>query len=129
VEKRPERPSTVDVELYPETDVNGKTDAARVEVDMVLTCPAEPKYVNPCERDGRYREEEIVEDAVEKNPLVRPRVVDVELYPETDVNGKLTVSAPETSERPVPVRSLNDSPLTIRFVVDADVNEAYVVEE
>jgi hypothetical protein len=32
-------------------------------------------------------------------------------------------------ERPVPVRSLKDSPLTMRFVVEAVVNEPYVVEE
>jgi hypothetical protein len=39
------------------------------------------------------------------------------------------VRAPEERESPVPVRSLNDSPFTIRFVVLAVTNEAYVVEE
>jgi hypothetical protein len=37
------------------------------------------------------------------------------------------VSAPPESERPVPVRSLNDSPLTMRLVVLAIAKDAYVV--
>jgi hypothetical protein len=35
--------------------------------------------VNPCVRDGRYTEEENVDEAVENRPLVNPIVVDVEL--------------------------------------------------
>ena len=34
-----------------------------------------------------------------------------------------TVKAPAESDKPVPVRSLNDSPLTSRLVVEAVVNE------
>ena len=54
---------------------------------IVFTCPAEPVYANPCDIDGRYRELEIVDEAVEKKPF-RPRTVEVELYPVLDVNGK-----------------------------------------
>ena len=46
---------------------------------IVDTNPFVPVYVNPCVRDGRYREDENVDDAVEKIPLVNPIVVDVEL--------------------------------------------------
>jgi hypothetical protein len=42
VEKKPERPMTVDVELYRELEVNGKTCPARVDVEMVLTSPFVP---------------------------------------------------------------------------------------
>jgi hypothetical protein len=40
-----------------------------------------------------------------------------------------TVRALPATERPEPVRSLTDSPFTIKFVVEAVVKEAYVVEE
>jgi hypothetical protein len=78
----------------------------------------------------------------------------VELYPVCTVNGKekdeiasgfvpeqvvppvqeaemtpLLVKAPEESERPVPVKSLNDSPFKMRLVVLAMAKEAYVVLE
>ncbi len=47
-----------------------------------------------------------------------------------DALGMLDVtSAPPDIARPVPVRSLNDSPFTMRLVVEAVVKEAYVVEE
>jgi hypothetical protein len=39
------------------------------------------------------------------------------------------VSAPETFERPVPRRLLNDWPLSMRLVVDAVANDPYVVDE
>ena len=38
-------------------------------------------------------------------------------------------SAPPERARPVPVRSLNDSPFTMRLVVLAVAKEPYVVEE
>jgi hypothetical protein len=37
--------------------------------------------------------------------------------------------APPESESPVPVRSLNDSPFTMRFVVEAFTYEEYMVED
>ena len=39
------------------------------------------------------------------------------------------VSAPDTFVSPAPRRLLNDCPLIRRFVVEAVVNDAYVVEE
>ncbi len=59
-----------------------------------FTCPADPMYANPCVRDGRYRDELNVDDAVENRPLVNPIVVDVELYPVLTVNGKANVGRP-----------------------------------
>ena len=50
------------------------------------TSPLEPTARPPAPRDERYSDEDIVDDAVEKNPL-NPRTVDVELYPELTVNG------------------------------------------
>jgi hypothetical protein len=46
---------------------------------IVCTRPFVPVYVNPCVRDGRYRDDENVDDAVENRPLVNPIVVEVEL--------------------------------------------------
>ena len=46
---------------------------------IVWTSPADPVYAKPCDRDGRYRDEEKVDDAVEKRPLSNPSVVVVEL--------------------------------------------------
>jgi len=40
-----------------------------------------------------------------------------------------TVSAPPTLDSPEPSKLLNDEPFTTRFVVDAVVNEPYVVDE
>ena len=40
------------------------------------TLPEVPRYAKPCERVGRFRLEEIVEEAVEKKPE-RPRTVEV----------------------------------------------------
>ena len=54
---------------------------------MVWVRPLEPVYKKPWVRDERKREEEMVEEAVEKKPL-RPRTVEVELYPVLTVNGK-----------------------------------------
>jgi hypothetical protein len=91
----------------------------------------------------------MVEDAVEKKPLVKPRVVDVELYPVLTVNGKVKdeiasglvpehvvppeheaemtpelVSVPPELERPVPNKLLNELPFTMRLVVEAVANDA-----
>ena len=43
--------------------------------------------MNPCDRDGRNRDDENVDEAVENRPLENPIVVDVELYPVLTVNG------------------------------------------
>jgi hypothetical protein len=40
-----------------------------------------------------------------------------------------TVRAPEELERPLPRRLLKDEPLTMRLVVEAELNEEYRVEE
>ena len=40
-----------------------------------------------------------------------------------------SVRAPDELVRPEPNRELNDEPLTIRFVVDAVLNEEYIVDE
>jgi hypothetical protein len=52
-----------------------------VVVAEEYTSPFAPTAKPPAERDERYRLDEMVDDAVEKNPLSRPRVVEVELYP------------------------------------------------
>ena len=52
---------------------------ASVDVDTVDTRPLVPMNEYPCVRDGRNRDEENVDDAVENRPLVNPIVVDVEL--------------------------------------------------
>ena len=46
-----------------------------------------------------------------------------------DVVNPETVSAPDEFDRPEPSKLEKDEPLTIRFVVEADVKEAYVVLE
>ena len=43
-----------------------------------LTLPPVPKYANPWESDESRRSPEMVDEAVEKNPLSNPRVVEVE---------------------------------------------------
>ncbi len=57
----------------------------------VVVAPDETSPPNtespPSERDDNRRGPEKVDDAVEKTPLRRPRVVDVLLYPATEVNG------------------------------------------
>ena len=102
--------------------------------EIVLILPLVPTYANPCESEERKRSFENVEEAVENSPPVKnPIVVEVELYPVLTVNGKakllVTVSAPFERDSPEPVRSLNDSPLTMRLVVEAVLKEEYMVEE
>ena len=89
-------PIVVDVELYPVFDVNGNTvnpasllnqDSCIDDEAIVLTLPFVPVYVNPCDRDGKKKFPDCVDDAVEKYPLSRPSAVDVALYPVADVNG------------------------------------------
>ena len=46
---------------------------------IVPTSPFVPVKAKPCESDERKRELEIVDEAVEKKPLSRPSVVEVEL--------------------------------------------------
>lgn len=79
VDRSPLTPSTDVVELPHDCDVNGNTCAASVDVPIVPTSPFEPRYVNPCDRDGRKKFPDCVDEAVEKNPFSRPRVVVVEL--------------------------------------------------
>jgi len=54
-------------------------------VAVVLSSPVDPTYVSPCDRDVSLSADPNVELAVEKKPPRRPSVVDVELYPATDV--------------------------------------------
>ena len=54
---------------------------------IVFSCPLVPVNANPCDRDGRNRDDENVDEAVENRPLENPIVVDVELYPVLTVNG------------------------------------------
>jgi len=72
-----------------------------VVVAVVPTTPVEPTYATPCPRDDSRRGPENVDDAVEKNPLSSPSVVDVELYPVTDVNGN-ALPPSDASVRQVP---------------------------
>lgn len=58
--------------------MNGNTCPASVDVDTVCTRPLDPRYVYPCVSDGRYTDEENVDDAVENSPL-NPITVVVEL--------------------------------------------------
>jgi hypothetical protein len=59
-----------------------------VEVADVCTSPDDPTYVTPCVRAERRTGPESVDDAVEKKPpAMKPIVVEVELYPATEVNG------------------------------------------
>ena len=53
----------------------------------------------------------------------------LERQPKTEADAVLQVRAPTESERPLPVRSLNDSPLTMRLVVEAVLNDEYRVED
>ena len=76
---------------------------------MVPTFPADPVYANPCESDERRRSPEIVELAVEKNPLSNPRVVEVELLVPTVVNGKADEEM-VTGEEPRTLKLVHDVP-------------------
>ena len=99
VENRPlVNPIVVDVLLYPACTVNGKPDVENPasllnhesctdDEAIVLTCPFVPVYVNPCASDGKKKFPDCVDEAVEKNPLSRPSVVPVALYPAVEVNG------------------------------------------
>ena len=89
-------PIVVDVLLYPACVVNGNTvnpasllnhDSCTDDEAIVFTLPFVPVYVNPCASDGKKKLPDCVDDAVEKNPLSRPSVVDVLLYPVCVVNG------------------------------------------
>lgn len=53
------------------------------------TNPVEPVYRNPCAKEERRNADDIVEEAVDRNPLRNPRVDVVELPHEFTVNGKL----------------------------------------
>lgn len=57
------------------------------EEAIVETRPLVPVKAKPWDRDDRKRLDEMVDDAVEKNPLSRPRVVEVEAPYE--VNGSM----------------------------------------
>ena len=53
---------------------------SRIDEDAIVdTSPLLPVNAKPCVSDGRKRDEENVDDAVENRPLVNPIVVDVEL--------------------------------------------------
>ena len=50
-----------------------------VVVAVDETSPLDPMYIAPCVSDGRKKLPDCVDEAVEKNPLSSPSVVDVEL--------------------------------------------------
>ncbi len=82
-EKKLVSDSSVD-EAAPDSEVRNPASLlnhdSRIDDEaIVCTSPFDPVYVNPCVRDGRYRLDENVDDAVENSPLVNPIVVDVEL--------------------------------------------------
>jgi hypothetical protein len=74
-------PSTVN----PEHDTDPEHDADVVAV--VDTSPVEPTYVSPCDSDVSLSALPNVDEAVEKNPPVRPSTVDVDAP--YDVNGRM----------------------------------------
>ena len=57
---------------------------------VVAYDPTSPPYTASCPSDsaGSLKAPLNVDDAVEKRPFRKPMVVEVELYPETEVNGK-----------------------------------------
>ena len=87
----------------------------------------------------------MVDEAVEKKPFSNPRVVEVETYVPVVVKGKpnplnpsrVPVQSPVAFNvrafpeicSPVPVRSLNVSPPTVRFVVEAVMKDEYEVDD
>jgi len=123
VEKNPlSNPRVVVVELYPTLEVNGNapeevTNPASllnqerlIEDDAVeFTLPLDPMYANPCESEERFKGAEMVDDAVEKNPLSNPRAVVVELYPVLAVNGKVKEET-VTGDEPMMVAVAQDEP-------------------
>ena len=60
---------------------------ASVEVETVPTSPPDPVKAKPCVSDESRSAELKVEDAVENNPPVNPRTVDVEAP--YDVKGRI----------------------------------------
>jgi hypothetical protein len=103
-EKKLVSDSSVD-EAAPDSEVKNPAsllnhDRFTDEEAIVCTNPFVPVYVNPCVRDGRYREDPNVDDAVENIPFVNPIVVEVDTYPDTvDVNG----NAEDDADRHVPL--------------------------
>jgi hypothetical protein len=73
-----------------------------VVVAPEYTSPFVPIPNPPEEREVKKRFEEMVDDAVEKNPFVKASVVDVELYPVLAVKGKLLplTQTPEIEKQP-----------------------------
>jgi len=75
------------------------------------TRPLTPTPRPPTARDERYRDDEIVEEPVEKKPFapVKPMAVVVELYPVLTVNGKVAEEM-VTGEEPMMVKLEHDVP-------------------
>jgi hypothetical protein len=98
----------------------------RVDVAALYTCPFAPTASPPEDSDDRYRLPPIVDEAVEKKPF-SPSTVVVELYPVLTVNGH----ANDDFELSVVCRSVPLSEIVParRLVVEAVVNDAYVVDE
>jgi hypothetical protein len=79
----------VDVENVREFAVVVAYPEPNVVVAAEYTSPLVPTARLPTESEERRREEEIVDEAPPaKKPPVRPRMVEVELYPVLTVNGK-----------------------------------------
>src|SRR5574343_1350411 len=89
--------------------------------------PTSPPYTArlPLDSDVNLSVDEKVELAPENSPPVKPIVVEVELYPVLTVNGKAAL------ELSVVCRSTPPSVMlpAIRLVVDAVINDPYVVDE
>jgi hypothetical protein len=106
---------------------------------IVFTFPFVPRYVKPCESAGRKKLPDCVDEAVEKNPPVRPRTVEVELYPVTDVKGNTCPASVdvETVARS-PFEPIYEYPCardpklsvpTDSVVAEATANELYIVDD
>ena len=156
----PVNPITVDVELYPATDVklNVEKLASFVSCDVLIVDVAN-EYVEPlaptprkpvdsegsvsvpieARVDDEYPNDPSVVDELENvcravnvlDVYVLGIVVDELMYELIALfcTVESIVNTPPVFVRPVPSRDVNVDPPSIRLVVDAVVNDAYVVDE
>lgn len=126
-------------------------DSCTDDEAIVFTLPFVPVYANPCVSDGSDRapansdvDDAYVNEArvvdVFENVLSAVKlfavyvfgiVVEAAMYELMLLFSVVVsiVSAPPTLDSPAPSRLLNDEPFITRFVVDAVVNDPYVVDE